>query len=120
LISIFFYNRHKHQYPTDKKGVIKWLNKYREPDCFLPYIFDKDGNVALDFLGKLENLEKDVKVVCEKLNIAPPKKMPNKGKMNVKGRLHYTEYYDGPLIKKIGDLFSRSLSVLKYELGDSF
>ena len=118
MISVFFYNIHKHKYPTDKKGVIKWLNDYREYDDFAPYIFDKNGNVALDFIGKLENVEKDVKVVCEKLNIPPPEKMPHKGKVSTGGRLHYTEYYDEPLIKKIGDMFSNSLSVLKYEFGD--
>ncbi len=118
LISIFFFNRYKHGLPLNKKTVIEWLNSYRGSDSYAPYMFDEEGNVALDFMGRLERIEEDFKTVCQKINIPVPKNLPVKGKENVGGRLHYTAYYEDMHIKeKIRAVFTQSNSVLKYEFG---
>lgn len=118
LISIFFWNRYKHGLPLNKKTVIEWLNAYRGGDSYVSYLFDEEGNIALDFIGKLENINKDLKIVCEKINIPVPEKIFHTGKQNITGRVHYTAYYDIPLKERVQDMFSKSLSVLKYKFGD--
>lgn len=120
LISLFFFNRHIYNYPPHKKGVIEWLSTYRSDDPFAPYLFDKEGNIVLDFIGKLEHVDRDFKIVCEKMGLPPPQTTYHIGKQDVKGRLYYTAYYDDnpKLIKKVGDMFSRSNKILKYSFTD--
>ena len=120
LISHFFFNKHKHRYPEDKKSVIQWLNTYRSPDPYVPYLFDKEGNLALDFIGKLEHLNRDFNGVCDRLGLPQPRQTTHIGKQTPSKRLHYTEYYETPaLINKVRNMFSQSLSVLNYEFGDA-
>lgn len=115
LISHYFFNRSKLNLPPHKKAVIEWLNTYRG-DPYIPYLFDENGNVILDFIGKLENINEDFKIICEQLGIPAPKTITHVGKQNVKGRVHYKEYYEDPaLVAKISNAFSKSNSILKYE-----
>ena len=119
LISTFFYNRHKFNLPPDKNNVIWWLNSYRGTDPYAPYIFDKNGNVALDFIGKLEHIKKDLREVCEKISIPVPETLAQTGKQSVKGRLYYTEYYeDLRLRERIKEIFAKSNSVLNYTFSE--
>jgi hypothetical protein len=117
LISIFFFNRHQWNYPPNKTAVLEWLHHYRGGDPYSPYIFDKEGNVVLDFIGRLEYLNEDLKTVCEKIGIPIPEKVPHIGAQNVKGRVSCEEYYEEPgLLRKIREIFSNSLRVLDYDL----
>ena len=119
LISTFFYNRHKLNLPSDKNTVVWWLNSYRGTDSYTPYLFDKEGNVALDFVGKLENIGEDLRSVCDKIKIPVPETIAQIGKQSVKGRLHYTEYYEDPRLRvRIKEIFARSNSILNYQFGD--
>lgn len=116
LISLYFYNRLQNNLPPHKKAVIEWLNVYRGGDPYIPYIFDKDGRVIIDFIGKLENIDKDLQTICDKLHIPVPEVTPHIGKQNVMGKLDYREYYESPaLVEKIKNIFSKSNSILKYE-----
>ena len=115
LVSLFFHNRTVHQLPFKKDTITEWLNMHRG-DSFAPYIFDKDGNVILDFIGKLENIEEDLKIVCEKIDIPAPKNTYHIGKQKDREKLYYKEYFESPvLVEKIRNIFSKSLDVLKYE-----
>ena len=120
LVSTFFYNRHKFNLPPDKRSVIYWLDTYRGADSYAPYLYDKEGNLALDFIGKLEHIDENLKTVCEKIKIPVPGKLPQTGKQDVRGRLHYTEYYeDIRLRERIGEIFAKSNEILKYEFNDT-
>ena len=120
LISHYFFNRSQLNLPPHKKAVIEWLNTYRGGDPYIPYIFDKDGDVILDFIGKMENINEYLKIICKKLNIPIPKEISHIGRQNIKGRVHYKEYYEDPALRqKIKNIFSKSLSVLKYEFDDA-
>jgi len=115
LISTYFYNRHGWNLPFHKGAVIEWLNAYKGGDPYLPYIFDEKGSVILDFIGRLEHLNEDLKTVCEKINIPFPEKIDHIGAQNERGRVPYKEYYDTALLNKIKNVFSKSLSVLNYD-----
>lgn len=120
LISAFFFNKHRHNFPTGKNGVIEWLNYYRGGDPYVPYIFDENDHVILDFIGKIEHLQEDFKTICNKINIPYPENVPHLGKQVFGERLHYTEYYEDPKLRdKIRLMFSKSLSVLNYEFDDA-
>jgi len=119
LISIFYYNRHTHSFPPTRKGVMEWLYYYRGGDSYVPYLYDKNGNMVLDFIGKLEHIDEDFKIVCEKLKLPVPIEIPHVGKQAVKGRLHYTEYYEPQMRDKIAGMFSKSNAILNYKFEDA-
>ena len=119
LISTFFYNKHKFHLTEDQKTITQWLNSYGGSDPFVPYLFDKDGNQILDFVGKLEHIDRDMKFVCDKLGIPHPEPTTHIGKQDNPKRIHYTEYYTPQLVEKFRNIFGRSLSVLKYEFDDA-
>lgn len=61
-------------------------------------VFAIDGNVAVDFVGRLENLEKDMAVICERLSL-PFEKLPHAKKLS-NDPLSYRNLY-GPNEKQI-------------------
>ena len=60
---------------------------FLRPQC--DFIYDKNGTLQVDFLGKMENLKKDFPLICEKLHIkseqlphynsSPEKRITRKG-----------------------------------------
>jgi len=119
LISTYFYNRNKYHWSTDKPSIQRWIETYKG-DPYLGYLFDDSGNLGLDFCGKLENIKNDLSTVCNKIGIDIPNNISHVGKQNYRERLHYTEYYDTPqLINRVKTVFSKSLSILKYEFDDA-
>jgi len=119
LISIFFYNKHIHNFSTDKKGVMEWLYYYNGGDAYAPYLFDEKGNLVLDFIGKLERIDEDLKTVCEKIGVPVPEDIGHVGKQKNSTRLHYTEYYPPHLKDKVAGMFSRSITILNYKFEDA-
>lgn len=118
LISVFWYNKNKHRLPLDKDSVRRWLETYKGGDPYLIYMFDKSGDYILDFAGKLENINEDMKNACEKINVPSPENISHIGSVNHAKRLHYTEYYTVPLKNKVKSIFSKSLEILKYDFDD--
>lgn len=114
IVSLFFHNRDNHQLPVNKSTIVEWINWYRG-DAFTPYLFDKNGNQVLDFIGRLENIDEDLNTACKEIGVPVTEKLSHVGKQIVGGRLHYKSYYDPSLIKKVENIFSKSLDVLEYE-----
>ena len=55
------------------------------------FITDEDDNIIVDEILTLENIEKDVKKMCEKHNVNLVKEL---GQMNRTYHLHYSRYYN--------------------------
>jgi hypothetical protein len=57
------------------------------------FITDGDDNIIVDEILRLENIQNDVKKMCEKHKLKPVKKI---GQMNKTHHLHYSRYYTEP------------------------
>ena len=70
--------------------------------------------IALDFIGKVENIDADWMKLCELLQI-PKIKM-----VHVKKRKHkdYTEYYDKETKQLVYDFYKEDLNYFKYNYGE--
>lgn len=58
-----------------------WRGKYWAFAPQYDYLFDKDGNQLVDFIGKFESLEKDFKTICNKMDM-PEVELPYVNKSN--------------------------------------
>lgn len=117
-VSLFFYNKHVGGLLPNKQNFAQWL-RFSFGEDYISYIYDESGKIILDFIGKLEHLDKDFKIICEKINLPVPEKLPHIGKQSYGGRLHYTEYYTPELIERVRNLYAKSLDILNYEFGDA-
>jgi len=85
------------------------------PDAYqLNTLSDRKGHLLMDFVGQLENLDRDWRTVCKKIGIAH-KELPRK---NVTERKPYQSYYDTQSIQLVAKHWAREIKLFGYEYED--
>ena len=88
-------------HPTPHKYQLDWFK-------------DHSGQVAADYIGKFETLEKDWELICNRLRISQP--LPHENH-NDKNQRHYTEYYTNKTQRLIAEKFKEDIEYFGYEFG---
>jgi len=80
----------------------------------LDWFLDKNQQIAVDFIGKFENLNEDWKHISKHLGINAPLPHANQ---NPAKKKHYTEYYTDELRDIIAEKFHKDIEYFGYSFG---
>ena len=106
-------------------------DRYRHVIPQYDYLFNAEGELLVDFVGKYENLQIDFAVVCSRLGINRSV-LPHRNASNDKNsgfkliiqkfisaspekKIPYTAYYDDELREYVGLLYAKDISTFEYE-----
>lgn len=106
-------NHPQHALISKMKSFDEYVEWRVEKDLELQsdFIFDVDGKLIVDFVGKFENLQEDFDNVCRKISINElPLPVINKSKHRF-----YKEYYNEHTKKLIGTAFKKDIETFNYE-----
>ena len=73
------------------------------------YLCDWKGKVAVDFVGRFESLDKDVKRLSEHLT-----KEIKLNHLNKTSKVDYTEVYTDEMIEKVKNIYKKDLRIFNY------
>ncbi len=96
--------------------VMSWLEEDRLNDWFhfipqVDFLTDTSGKVAMDFIGKYEELEAGFDNVCARLKVN--KKLPHLNKTTALKR-NYKDFYTGEMIDKVARIYKKDVETLGY------
>ncbi len=111
-----------------------YTDAYRHIEPQYDFIYDKSGNLLVDFVGKFEKLQEDFDHVCSKINVYESKlphvnssnnsvtiKEEIKKLMSLKRQrelLHYTGYYDKDTLAVVNNIYAKDISTFGYVFGE--
>lgn len=93
----------KYLYLIKHKTHVQWDHQYK-------FVFDNNGDLMVDFLGRFENFEQDLNYILTHLNIRG-RKIPHKKKTN---HLPYPEYYDSESLEMINEFYKMDIQLFGY------
>lgn len=106
---------HIMQYENFETFVLEWLTEENILNSlhFQPqhiFLEDKDGEFAIDFIGRFENLQEDFKKVTTKLNMERDLK-----KTNTSTRAKdYQSYYNSATAEKVKKIYDKDIQLFNY------
>ena len=94
-----------------KTKFLKFIKKKSPLHSYYNYFVDNNDSLTFDFYIRLEHIQEDFNIVCDKIGI-PRQQLPHKNKSKHK---HYTEYYDDDSREVVAELFKKDIEYFGYE-----
>jgi len=116
LVSSFFYEHEFNSKLTSFKNFTKnptYINNQHSLSQY-EYIIDHKNRPSVDFIMKLETLQEDFNVACDKIGI-PHQQLEHHKKTEHK---RYTEYYDDETREIVADRYAQDIKYFGYKFGE--
>lgn len=88
-----------------------WVSKLHSTKLQLSYLLDSNDNIAVDYIGRYEDLNNSIKEIEEKLLIEIPLKRLN---YSSKKSFDFNEYYNKSTMQIVNDKFKEDFEVFNY------
>ena len=97
-----------------KEYLKKYCKPHKKRNRQIDWVLDNNGNNMLDFIGKVENLEHDLKYAFKQIGLPEPKLVHT----NKSNHRPYTEAYDEQwMIDKVAERYKDDIFHFNYEFG---
>lgn len=104
-------------YLSDLKEKFDNMRDYSHPDfchyiSMCEYLTNKSDDLLVDYVGRFENFNSDIKVIFDKLGYG---NVPQKHVYKSNRKENYKDYYNNKTIKIVGDLYHNDLIKFNYK-----
>ena len=89
-----------------------WMEKFHFLNQHI-WTHSSEGKLCLDYLGKVETIQKDVDLICDMITI-PHIKIK---KLNKSKRGYYTDYYNKESKKIVSSVYEKDIEYFGYKFG---
>lgn len=116
-----FMGREDNEFEAAPRDFMKHIVKNRNSMDHLLYrpqhefITDAEGHLAVDFIGRTEDMQASYDAICARLEL-PPAAL---GCINTSRHRPYVEYYDAELRNAVATVYRRDLELFNYEFDAS-
>ena len=111
-ISLFFFRRGRDGNADTFAGHLETLKRRRITNWD---IYSQAGRPAVDFVGRYENLEADLKLALQKCGIDWTCELPRAKSRFRTDKRHYREFYDERSRDMVGDVYRSEIEYFGYE-----
>lgn len=113
VVSLYFFITNREN--TKKISFNEFLLNTSSFDCYNFPQYTHNDSVIVDFIGKYENLQNDLKNVCKKIGLDFDGWLPQaKGNYRTEKK-HYSEYYNIQSIERIASQFRKEVELFGYK-----
>lgn len=129
----FFRQGNNHEWPKEDIREIKKMQEFNEFNDFVldfkdnqrwwmekfhflnqhTWTHSSEGKLCLDYLGKVETIQKDVNLICDMITI-PHIKIK---KLNKSKRGHYMDYYNKESKEIVSSVYEKDIEYFGYKFG---
>lgn len=97
--------------PEDSQLLVAY-HMNRLPQTY--FLMDEYGEIQMDYIGSLENIDEDFKELCNHLKLSDDVYLPHSNKSDY-GRKTFMDYYTDETINIVRDRFSMDIKIYGYE-----
>ena len=92
---------------TEKKPHVQWEKQHK-------FFQDDNGETIVDYIGRLETMQKDATNIFQRLGINA--EIPH---VNATKHKHYSEYYDDESREMVREMYKEDIRILNYSFENS-
>ncbi len=111
-VSLYFFRRGRHKFADSFDGHLKTVRRRKLRNW---EIYTEKNRTSVDFIGRYENLEMDLKLALQRCGVNWTGELPHaKGRFRTDKR-HYREFYDDWSRDLIANIYRREIECFGYE-----
>ena len=111
-VSLYY---HRYREEDDRPDFATFIHKDKKAHINNFGVYSIDGTLAVDFLGRFETLEKDLRFALEHVGLSTAEALPDAKTRFRPGSVPYRDHYDEETRNIVTDWYAQEIKLLGYE-----